>query len=199
MTFGFSYDGSTYETLRFGDSTNTEAYGISGSNIVGRYFDGSGYHSFLYDGSTYHSLNWLDAAQSRAYGIDGTKIVGSYTGTDGSDRGFLYDGSTFTTLSGPSATLTDAMGIDGGRVVGTYFDSGSPYASFLYDGSQTETIVISEQLSAQTYRRRWQHPGWGLPGFGGYGAWLHDHDSGPRTVELRDAARVGLDWPGVYA
>src|SRR5216684_3594996 len=35
----------------------TFASGVSGNNIVGYYYDATGYHGFLYDGTSYTTLN----------------------------------------------------------------------------------------------------------------------------------------------
>ena len=44
---------ASYTVLDVPGTTTTGARGIDGSNIVGDYHDGSGYHGFLYDGTTY--------------------------------------------------------------------------------------------------------------------------------------------------
>ena len=52
LFIGASVQGSyTYTTLDVPGASNTRAFDIDGSNIVGRYFDGSGPHAFNYDGN----------------------------------------------------------------------------------------------------------------------------------------------------
>src|SRR5208337_4579084 len=62
----------------------TQAYGISGNNIVGDYYDSSSNeHGFLYNGSTWTTIDdplasaGVDGTQ--ANGISGNNIVGYYT------------------------------------------------------------------------------------------------------------------------
>ena len=102
----------------------TEAYGISGTNIVGDYIDASdNYHGFLYNVST-HVYTTIDMpgvgiSFTGAYGIDGNNIVGEYDDAGGI-HGFLYNGSTYTTIDIPDAMDTYALGIDGNNIVGDY-------------------------------------------------------------------------------
>jgi len=137
----------------------TEAFGISGSNIVGAYnSNASGYiPGFLYNGSTYTTLNGpLGAPHSaQAFGISGNNIVGYYTGSIGSNHGFLYNEltSTYTTLDDPLASHsppqpgyafgTSAYGISGNNIVGSYIDyidSSFNSHGFLYNGSNYQTL-----------------------------------------------------------
>ena len=130
----------------------TEAYGISGSNVVGYYEPSGGFiapeadsgpgttaNGFIYNINTnsYSSLyDPLATEGTYAYGIDGSNVVGSYENSNGV-FGFLYNGNTYTTLSDPLATPTNegtqARGISGNDVVGTYFGSDNRYHGFLYN------------------------------------------------------------------
>jgi hypothetical protein len=46
---GFLYNGSGYTTLDYPGSTDTEAFGISGNNVIGAYYSGGTSHGFLYN------------------------------------------------------------------------------------------------------------------------------------------------------
>ena len=69
----------------------TGVNGISGSNIVGYYYDSSdNYHGFLYDGSTYVTLDDpLGTMDTTATGISGNKIVGYYEDSSFITHGFV--------------------------------------------------------------------------------------------------------------
>jgi hypothetical protein len=98
----------TWTTLDRPGASNTWAYGIDGSNIVG----GSSTGSFLYDGSTWTTID----TYNYAYDIDGSNIV-----VNSGDLGsYLYNvtSSTRTYLHMPGAYSTSAYGIDGNNVVG---------------------------------------------------------------------------------
>src|SRR5438876_796008 len=72
----------TFTTLNDPLGVNgTYAYGISGSVIVGGYYD-SGFHihGFSYDGATYTTIDDPLATRSNtARGIGGTTVVGVFT------------------------------------------------------------------------------------------------------------------------
>ncbi len=141
----------------------TFATGVSGSTIVGYYYDADKLvHGFKYDGSTYTTLDDPAITSTSDYtgtyirGISGDTLVGfgkGYTGIhDPHDHGFIYDGSTYTpvTVSEPGYgnEYTYATGISGDRVVG-YYTPGPPepaYQGFLYDGSTYTDI--SDPLAA---------------------------------------------------
>ena len=109
----------TWTTLDYPGATHTKLFGIDGANIVGAYWQGSGWHGTLYDGSSWTTLDNPGATQRELYGIDGANMVGTYQ--DGSDNwhNALYDGSSWTTLDNPIADTT-LRGIDGANMVGTY-------------------------------------------------------------------------------
>ncbi len=86
--YSFVYDGTTFTPLGYAGA-RTEAWGISGENIVGGYHDGTTYHGFLYDGTTWTTLDYPGAISTRASGISGNRIVGSYTDNAGNDHGFI--------------------------------------------------------------------------------------------------------------
>jgi hypothetical protein len=134
----------TYTTIDFPGSLETQATGISGSNIVGIYKDATSYHGFLYGGTSFTTLNDPKATKGTfARGISNGKIVGNYYDAQGS-HGFVYDGLTYATFDDPAAALTTvvpgesgtfANGIDNGRIVGFYEDNFTKQHGFIYDGT----------------------------------------------------------------
>ena len=112
---------------------------VSGNNVVGRYLDSSGDHSFLYDGSAYTTLT-PPGFNIYATGVSGKNVVGLYfdvngtTGLSSEVHGFLYNGSSYVTLTPPGAANSDALGVSGDDVVGDDFDgSGIQIGAFKYD------------------------------------------------------------------
>jgi hypothetical protein len=95
------------------------AFGIDGNNIVGRYYDGGGYHGFLYDGSTWTTLDGPGAWTFPA-GIDGDNIVGSlYLGPSVS-YGFIANSVTIpgpAPVPEPVSLVSGAIGL---ACVGAY-------------------------------------------------------------------------------
>jgi hypothetical protein len=131
----FLYNGSSYITLNDpnaqenvpGQPNGTYATGISGSNIVGYYYNSSGVHSFLYNGSTYTTLASLGSG-TVAEGVSGNNIVGYYFVGSGS-YGFLYNGSTYTTIE--NSNYTYLTGISGDTILGQ--NGPYPPTSFTYN------------------------------------------------------------------
>jgi hypothetical protein len=120
---GFLYNGSSFTTIDVPTATSTDIRGISGSNIVGDYSNGSN-HGFIYNGSTFTTLDdpvaVSNSGSTYAAGVDGTNVVGYFT-YPGKTYGFLYNGSNYTTLSDPNAIFgTYAEDISGNTVVGYY-------------------------------------------------------------------------------
>ena len=133
---------------------NTRAYGIDGSNIVGRYTDDSGdYHGFKYDGSNYTTLEVPGATRTYAQGIDGSDIVGYYEDISGNYHGFKYDGSNYTALDVTSlgADNTYAYGIDGSNIAGLYYDGSSISHGYSYNGSSYTAIDETSLGAIKTY------------------------------------------------
>jgi len=159
----------SYQTLddpnASASSGGTMAQGVSGGNVVGTYFDGSGVaHGFLYDGDSYVSLDEPDAVGGTyAIGISGGEIVGYYVDAGAQTHGFLYDGSTYTSLDDPNAVFnnggtdiyfgTYATGVSDGNIVGYYFDINGQTHGFLDDGSSFTTLddPIAFVASGGTY------------------------------------------------
>lgn len=106
-TDGFVYNilTATWTTIDdpFGVA-RTNAYGISGNNIVGYYADVSGLiHGFLYNGSTYATIDDpLGVSGTVGRGVSGDDILGDYGDAAGLSHGFLAvavpEPSTFVTL-----------------------------------------------------------------------------------------------------
>lgn len=143
---GYLYDGTTYTTLDapFPGSDFTQAYGIYGNLIVGRYNDSNKItHSLLFDGTTYTSLpdpeSGIRGAVSTA--IFENDIVGYYSDSDNHDHAFLYKNNVYTVLDHPlGVNGTMAWGISGRYIVGNYDDDANVSHGFLYDGNTFTTI-----------------------------------------------------------
>jgi hypothetical protein len=141
--------GSTFNTLDDPGALedppgDTYAYGISGSEIVGTFYD-SGFtaHGFSYNANTgiYTTLDEPSAtAGTFADAISGSTIVGFYQDLAGT-HGFIYDGSSYASLDVPFGTpgSTTAFGISGSIVVGNFGDSTGTHG-FLYNGSTFSTL-----------------------------------------------------------
>jgi hypothetical protein len=136
-------------TLDYPGATITEAYDISGSNVVGWYMDSLGIHGFLYDGTTWTTLNYPGAAVTIINGISGSNVVGVYQDSSG-EHGFLYNGTTWTTLDYPGAAATEARGISGSNIVGVYGHGGLEKHGFLYNGT-TWTELYYPGANGNTY------------------------------------------------
>ena len=148
-----SYNYTSFD-VDIAGAKNTRAYGIDGSNIVGRYTDDSGdYHGFKYDGSNYTALDYPGATRTYAYGIDGDNIVGRYRDGSGNYHGFKYDGSSYTAIDVDivGAHSTRAHGIDGSNIVGYYEDSSGNYHGFKYDGSSYTALDVTSLGADDTY------------------------------------------------
>jgi len=109
--------------------------GISGSNAVGYYFDGSTYHGFLYNGAGYTTLDPPGSALSFAADISGNNTVGAFDNGSGTLQGFLYNGSGYIILNVPGSTSAMANGVSGNNVFGAYTDTSGRTHAFLYDGT----------------------------------------------------------------
>jgi len=121
----------TWTTLDYPGASNTTVNGISGSSIVGGYYDSSGNgHGFLYNGTTWTTLDYPGAFATEAYGINISRIVGLH------GLGFLYDGTTWTTLDYPGASNTYANGISGSKIVGSYEDTNFRLHGFFFCSEQ---------------------------------------------------------------
>jgi len=120
-------------------ATNTIAWGIDGTNIVGTYADATGNHGFLYNGTTWINLDMPGATNTCPRGISGNNIVGNYADATGI-HGFLYNGTTWINLDMPGASDTRLYGIDGSNIVGNYADAKRRWHGFLYNGKIWTTL-----------------------------------------------------------
>jgi hypothetical protein len=116
LTHGFIYDGIAFTTLNDplmatngNGAGGTQAFGISGANVVGAYTTDEEIHGFLYNGSGYTTLDDPLAGMggngmgTYARAISGRNIVGYYFDSNIIAHGFIYNGSTYTTLDDPLA------------------------------------------------------------------------------------------------
>ena len=140
----FLYNGSSFTTLSDPNASfGTTAHGISGSTIVGYYFDYNGYaNGFIYDGTNYTTLNAPSAVNGTyVTGVDGNNIVGYYKDSLSNFEGFLYNGGSWATLNDPNAVYgTYITGISGTNIVGRYYDSNDKMNGFIYSGGVWTTL-----------------------------------------------------------
>jgi YD repeat-containing protein len=75
-------------------SVSTDAFNVSGSNVVGTYTDASGRdHAFLYNGASYLTLDPAGSISSQAAQISSpSNVAGTYMDASGRDHAFLYNG-----------------------------------------------------------------------------------------------------------
>ena len=88
-TYGFLYNGSTYNTIGVPGSIITYAYGVSGNNVVGDYYTGSSFQGYLYDGNSFTSIGVPGAVYTQPTSMDGSTIAGWYQNSDGTVLGFV--------------------------------------------------------------------------------------------------------------
>jgi len=144
-----------FTTLDDPAGTGTQLIGISGSEILGSYVDGSdNTQTFLYSG-TFNTLN-LNApgavGATIPTAISGGNIVGYFDTNDPSGsrlRGFLLSGTTYTVLGqGEGFYDVQPFGVSGSNVVGTYTDTSGNDHGFLYNGFMDPHIDYSTQYGA---------------------------------------------------
>ena len=124
------------------------AGGISGTRIVGVYFDSfDGTHAFIYDGTNYTILSApLGANGTYAMGISGDNIVGFYADAAYQNHGFLYNLVTgvYTTIDHPLGTSgTFPSSISGNLVAGYYADDYEMASGFVYNLSTGTFITVN--------------------------------------------------------
>ena len=150
---GYLYDGSTYTTIQYPlAGATTVPLGISGSRVVGRYFnnDEQRDESFLWDGNTYTNIDDPDGVETRVKGINGQNIVGFYYDSSAMVHGFIYDGSLYTTLDHPDAYLTVVTGSSGNKIVG-YYGGDHTAHGFVYDGSTFTDLDVAVPTLLYTF------------------------------------------------
>lgn len=136
----FLYDGVGYTTIS-PQGVNAQAYGISGSTIVGAHWPyGGNPVGFIYDGSTFSILGGLIGL-----GVEGSNIVGGYD-----VNGKFFDGETVVDISPPLASSAWVRDISGDKMVGSYMYTtemeGSKTKGFLYDGIDYSVLQIDGAL-----------------------------------------------------
>jgi hypothetical protein len=137
---------------------------VSGSNIVGYYFDPQGArHSFEYGSGRFISIDDTNGVpmSTVALGIDGSNVVGNFTDADGVQHGFIFNGAGYTTLDATTTgtspvTATSIAGISGSNIVGTY-TAGTEHG-FLYNGSTFETLDGPMGVSPTDYTELGTYP-----------------------------------------
>jgi len=136
----------TYTTIDYPGSFETDAFGISGKNIVGAYYTDSVHpsHGFLFDGTTWTTLDEPLAASGATFpsGVSGKIVYGSYMTdlTYSSSHGFLYDGTTWKTLDFPGGSASQIYGLSGANTVGSYQDLTGRSHGYVYNGTTWTTL-----------------------------------------------------------
>jgi hypothetical protein len=158
-----------------GISGGTYVEGISGSTVVGYFYNGTGRHGFYHVLGTTNYTTLDDplstsssSTNTAAYGISGRNIVGSYEDEKGftGEYGFLYNmdsGAYYTIndLNGISEgeSSSAAYAIDGDNIVGYFVSNARPGDSVLsfltaFDSSQPSSynftsfyVPIPEQVT----------------------------------------------------
>jgi hypothetical protein len=69
VTIGYLYNGSAFTNIIYPGASATQAFGVSGSNIVGSATVGGVGIGFLYDGSTFTNIIYPGAILTNAFGI----------------------------------------------------------------------------------------------------------------------------------
>jgi hypothetical protein len=142
------YGYGSFETIQYPGATHTEAVGINGNIVVGRYWDAVQLqHGFLYDGITFTTLDFPGSPVTTVYDLSDNRIVGGYLDSLGA-RGFLYENGVFTTINPPGtsnlyANGSGVKGIDGSKIIGFYNSDGGGSAlihGYVYDGTTYTTI-----------------------------------------------------------
>jgi uncharacterized membrane protein len=133
--FGFRLSSGHFTTIRFPNSTRTDANGINDSGvIVGTYGDSRNFsHGFMLKNGTYTTIDFPGATDTAINRIDNEgDIVGSYDINGGDVHGFTLDKGRFLTHDDPNAGMAsfifDVNKFD--TIVGGYVDVGGHNHSF---------------------------------------------------------------------
>ncbi len=133
--FGFRLSSGHFTTIRFPNSTRTDANGINDSGvIVGTYGDSRGFnHGFMLKNGLYSTIDFPGATNTAVNRIDNEgDIVGSYDINGGDEHGFTVDKGRFLTQDDPNAGMAsfvfDVNKFD--TIVGGYVDAGGHNHSF---------------------------------------------------------------------
>ena len=142
-THGFEMIGSAFVTIDepLASTPGTFVQGVSGSSLVGYYYDASHSisHGFIYDGASFMTVDHPLAKVfgTKTLGINGDTVVGVFS-SGGKDNGFIYDGQTFTALESPLMP----KGIEGNAIVGTYKDSHAHVHGFVLNVPEPPSSVL---------------------------------------------------------
>ena len=163
MSFLLNGSNWTFFNSPFGNGSSAE--GISGSKIVGTYFDTfdtqvmslSG--GYIKENDNWTLLNVLGARETKPRDVDGNNIIGQFRMGDWNDgtRSFLFDGIDWTYLDAPTAESTYAWGIDGETIVGSYNDSSGASHGFILtvpEPSAVSLLAVGLGGLAMVRRRR---------------------------------------------
>ena len=166
-------------------AVKTEAYGVSGNNVVGYFQNGGGIHGFLYNGSAFTTLNVPGAVQTYATGISGNRVAGYYQNRLGVYHGFTYQAGVYVTnLTVPGAVQTYFWGASGGNLAG-YYGTGSATHGFIYNGSTYTNVDVPGAVSTLAL-------GIAASGVVGYYA---DSSGNQHGFTFDGAAYTTLDYP----
>ena len=161
MSFLLNGSNWTFFNSPFGNGSSAE--GISGSKIVGTYFDTfdtqvmslSG--GYIKENDNWTLLNVSGARETKPRDVDGNNIIGQFRMGDWTTRSFLFDGANWTYLDAPLANSTFAYGIDGNTIVGSYNDASDVSHGFILtvpEPSALSLLAIGLGGLAMMRRRR---------------------------------------------
>ena len=160
MSFVLNGSSWTFFNSPFGNGSSAE--GISGSKIVGTYFDTEGMRlsgGYIKENDNWTLLNVSGARETIPRDVDGNSIIGQFRVGDWNDgtRSFLFDGIDWTYLDAPLAKSTFAYGIDGNTIVGSYDDTSDVSHGFILtvpEPSALSLLAIGLGGLAMMRRRR---------------------------------------------
>ncbi|HEY1662878.1 MAG TPA: hypothetical protein VGI03_10705 [Verrucomicrobiae bacterium] len=179
-TYGFVYNMVTSNYTALDDpagvtegTSSTEAFGISGTSVVGTIVGQGNTVSFLATASPgYSYASFYNPTPSRitsesgglyatnyntiAYGISGTNIVGFWTDVNGYANSYVYStgNSVYTPISSPADGFCQVHGIDGNNVVGFAGDPDYGYSDsgFVFNlVTSNYTTVRDPSAAANTF------------------------------------------------
>lgn len=139
---GFIWQGneSCFDLADPSGPNSTEAWGVSGGNIVGFYTDSGGnFQGFHYVGATeeYTTIDCAGWANTRAFGIYASTSVGDVSKPGGSLSGFVDKSGKCTVFIYPKAASTSARGINkSSQVSGWYTDTSGKTHGFVKTGTR---------------------------------------------------------------
>ncbi|HBG26465.1 MAG: hypothetical protein A2Y10_06135 [Planctomycetes bacterium GWF2_41_51] len=117
--------------------------GISGSNIVGTYWDDTLHanRGFIYDSLGWITLNFPGASNTSISGVDGDNIVGT---ADGHSVIYNLNSQIWNTFDVSGALFTTVLDIDNGNIIGYYKESDEISSKgFFYDGTDFYDLPVT--------------------------------------------------------